>query len=301
MRQHQRNSLAVWVTENKGYKNSLNFPDDLPRGDKFLLWGEVGVLGTHSISSETALVIIAGLILIFGFGWLIRKTQDNIDINQASQLQANKLMKISSIETKEQYQNFRKLFENLLNSASSDFENDPEDRAAMLEANKQIIYFFDKISQIDIDKELEKYIKTKIKLLSLIERFMEYHWAFIPEESYEELGHTALTLFVTVRRVKYVDGLEEWLYRFYQGIVFSFLYKLSERMKQAKPNKAFLWEFRDIRNDIVIGGFPNSSESKAIERIKSMEDRSDWGSFPKREKEITDEEIEAYMKRRGLS
>ena len=210
-----------------------------------------------------------------------------------------KVVNIHLLESQDQYQSLRSFFEDLLVHTSSDIVDDPEDIAAMFQANKRIVDLINESIQINPEKDLRGRVEKKIKLFALVTDYLEHYWDSIPKEIYPTLRKVALLLYSSISDINYVNKLDKKLYRFYQGVIFSYLYKLAEKLKIDNLNE-YLWEARD-NEDNVIYKFPISAEEKAIDRINNLENRLQWPSFPKRKKEITDEEIEEYMKKRGLS
>ena len=196
------------------------------------------------------------------------------------------LVSIQLEELQGQYQGLRGLFEELLIRTSSDISNDAEDMAARFQANTKIINLINETLQIDPEKDFTARIKKKIKLFAAIRDYLDCYWSFIPQEAYLNLRGTGEILRTTIRDAEYVNKLDKKTYRFYQGVVFSYLYKLLEKLKD---------------NDSDGYLFPLSAEEKAVERIKDISDLTQWENLPKSEESLTEEQVEKYMEENGLS
>jgi hypothetical protein len=257
------------------------------------------LFGVNPVLTKALVLVSVGLIVVFAASRLLDSIRGNMEEGEINDPIPNTKMNVSSIETEAQYKELRDLFESLLAKTSSDLNNDPEDDAARFKANQEIISLLSEIGQLDGQEKLEERVKKKIRLLNLIEKFLDYYWDSIPEEVYEKLAHMGIFFLIAMKSITYVNNLDKDLYRFYQGVVFSFLYKLSGKLKES-GYADYLLEKRSLEGDLI-GGFPSSAEEKAVERIKNIENKSEWPFFTKRAKPITDEEIEEYMKKRGLS
>ena len=222
-------------------------------------------------------------------GWILvvlKNTVQEYLYKQDHETMRKSLVNVQLEESQGQYQSLRTLFENLLAKASSDISNDAEDMAARFQANTKIINLINETLQIDPEKDFTARIKKKIKLFAAIRDYLDCYWSFIPQEAYLNLRGTGEILRTTIRDAEYVNKLDKKTYRFYQGVVFSYLYKLLEKLKD---------------NDSDGYLFPLSAEEKAVERIKDISDLTQWENLPKSEESLTEEQVEKYMEENGLS
>jgi hypothetical protein len=209
------------------------------------------------------------------------------------------LVNIELEESQDQYQSLRSLFEKLLTSTSSDTSNDAEDIAAMSQANRNIVSLINETLQINPEKDFAARIKKKVKLFAAIRDYLDYYWDFIPQEAHINLVQIAAKLNISAREATYAEKLDRKLYRFYQGIIFSFMHKLAEKLHQSGISEC-LWEIKD-RDGKVVDKFPMSADEKAIERIKDVDNILQWEKLPRSKENPTDEEVEKYMGENGLS
>jgi hypothetical protein len=249
-------------------------------------------------------LLVVGAVGGVTLGWVLvvlKNTVQEYLYKQDRKTTRESLVNIQLEESQDQYQGLRVLFENLLANTSSDISNDAEDVAARFQANKKIIGLINENLQINPEKDLTLRIEKKVDLFATIRDYLDCYWDFIPKENHAELIQIAAILHTTVNDARYAEKLDEKLYSFYQAIVFSFLYKLSEKLKEDNPQD-YLWTYKD-KDENFIREFPRSAEKKALDRLADLDldDDSQWIDLPLEENEMTDEEIQEYMRKHGLS
>jgi hypothetical protein len=243
-------------------------------------------------------LLVVGVLLGLIGNWFLAMAKGNSSRhNELKDTYTQQLMS-SITEIKQEQQLYQKL-EELFAISSSDIENDEEDSAAISYLNKQIIQSLQEMSVVNPQENFVYWIEKKVDTFSLIRDYIDFYWNTIPKDKHIDLITMANILRTTLRDARYKERLDKDLYSFYQGTIFSFLYRLSDKLKLDNPDD-YLCVYQD-KDGNIIKEFPSSAEKKAVQRLKDLDDETQWISLPLEENEITDEEIEEYMKRRGLS
>ena len=250
-------------------------------------------------------LLVVGAVGGVALSWILialKSTMQEYLYKQNHEVTRKSSVNVGTVELQNQYQGLRSLFEEILARTSSDTTYDAEDVAAISQANTRIVNLINETIQINPEEDFAGRIKKKTELLTAIRSYLKHHWNTIPQEAYIPLIQMAAILYTSLRDASYIDNLDEEVYSFYDCKVFSYLYELNKQLESVGFS-SYLWgEVRDEKGN-VIKAFPMSAEEKAANRVMASENEEiDWidVDFEGME-ELTVEEIEAYLKKRGYS
>ena len=196
------------------------------------------------------------------------------------------------------YLRLKPLFEKLSADDRLTSANSGKNTSDKLRLDKVIVSLIDEILQINPEEYFAKFTEKEVDLLTKVISFLDQSWNVIPQETYIELLQMSAILRASWNEPVYTEKLHKKFYRTYQFFVVHYKHKLADKFKQR--GISHLWEIKD-KEGHTVETFLRSAEEKAIERIKDINDETQWITLPRSDKKLTAEEIAEYMRERGLS